>query len=189
MGGGDPVHHRHRAVICISRRDRARFRPPSQPLSPHHHRGSGDSGQHARSISIARRTVVRIAAIWLVLADYPYRLRKTRSARVAFAVGQEAAEARRTWRRFDRGRHPSRLYRWPRRPEPADGGTAGRPRRRRQVSGQRGRRRQRDFRRNPQLRLLPWRHLRGAVDRAGADYDLPGSLRPRAAETHFRIDR
>src|ERR1700704_6773050 len=98
MGGGDPVHHRHRAVIGIPRRDRARFRPPSQPLSPHHHRGSGYTGQHARSISIARRTVVRIAAIGLVLADYPYRLRKTRTAAVAFAVGQEAAEARRPWR-------------------------------------------------------------------------------------------
>src|SRR5712675_1011656 len=29
----------------------------------------------------------------------------------------------------------------------------------------------------------------GAVDRAGSDHDLPGPLRARAAETHFRIDR
>ena len=47
-------------------------------------------------------------------------------------------------------------------PELADGGTAGRSRRRRQVPGQRGRRRLGDFRRNPQLRLLPRRHLRSA---------------------------
>ena len=87
---------------------------------------------------------------------------KGRDARLAFAVGQEAAEARRAGRRSDRGRHPPRLCRRSRGPEPADGGAAGRSRRRRQVSGQRGRRRHRDFRRNPQLRLLPRRHLRRA---------------------------
>ena len=83
----------------------------------------------------------------------------------------------------------ARLCRWSRRPEPADGGAAGRSRRRRQVSGQRGRRRHRDFRRNAQFRLLSRRHFRGACHRAAADHDLPGPLRPRAAETHFGLDR
>ena len=73
--------------------------------------------------------------------------------------------------------------------KPADGGKAGRSRRRRQVPGQRGRRRHRDFRRNAQLRLLSRRHLRRAFDRAGADHDLPGPLRPCAAEAHFGFDR
>ena len=41
----------------------------------------------------------------------------------------------------DRRRHPPRLCRRARGPEPADGRAAGRPRRRRQIPGQRGRRR------------------------------------------------
>ena len=81
---------------------------------------------------------------------------------LALAVGQEAAEARGAGHRTDRGRHPARLCRRSGRPEPADGGAAGRSRRRRQVPGQRRRRCLRDFRRDAQLRLLSRRHLRGA---------------------------
>ena len=156
-------HHRHRAVVGLSRRDRARLRPPSQSLSAHPDRRSRDAGRAARpSVPVARRAAVRTAAVRLVLADHPHRYREGRSARVAFAVGQEAAEARGAGRRADRRRHPARLCRRPRRPEPADGGAAGRSRRRRQVPGQRRRRRHRDFRRDPHLRLLPRRHLRRA---------------------------
>ena len=64
--------------------------------------------------------------------------------------------------RADRSRHPARLCRRPRRPDPAHGGAAGRSRRRRQIPRQRRRRRHRDFRRNAQLRLLSRRHLRRA---------------------------
>ena len=88
-----------------------------------------------------------------------------------------------------RGRHPPRLCRRSGRPEPAHGGTAGRSRRRRQVPGQRRRRRLGDFRRDAQLRLLPRRHLRRARHRAAAHHHLPGPLRSRAAEAHFGIDR
>ena len=181
-------HHRLRAVVGLPRRDRARLRPPAQPLSAHPDRRSRNAGRAARpSVPVARRAAVRTAAVRLVLADHPHRHRQGRNARLALAVGQEAAEARGSRRRSDRGRHPARLCRRPRGPEPAHGGTAGRSRRRRQVPGQRRRRRHRDFRRNPQLRLLPRRHLRRARNRAAADHDLPGPLRPGAAETHFRI--
>ena len=43
-------------------------------------------------------------------------------------------------------------------------------------SSQRRRRRQRNLRRNAQLRLLPRRHLVGARHRAAADHDLPGPV-------------
>ena len=163
LGGGDPAHHRHRAVVGLSRRDRARLRPPAQPLSAHPDRRSRDARRAARpSVPVARRAAVRAAAVRLVLADHPHRFRKARRARLALAVGQEAAEARGAGRRADRGRHSPRLCRGSRGPDLADGGTAGRSRRRRQVPGQRGRRRHRDFRRNAHLRLLPRRHLRRA---------------------------
>ena len=144
--------------------DRTRLRSPSQPLSSHPDRRGRDPGRAARpSVPVARRATVRIAAVGLVLADRPHRLREKRDAGVALAVGQEAAEARGPRRRADRRRHPPRLCRRSRRPEPADGGAAGRSRRRRQVPGQRGRRRHRDLRGDPQLRLLPRRHLRRAL--------------------------
>ena len=153
-------HHRRRAVVGLSRCDRARLRPPSQSLSAHPDRRGRDPGRAARpSVPVARRAAVRIAAVGLVLADRPHRHREGRNARVALAVGQEAAEARGPRRGADRRRHPPRLCRRPGRPEPADGGAAGRSRRRRQIPGQRRRRRHRDLRRDPQLRLLPRRHL------------------------------
>ena len=190
VGGGDPGHHRHRAVVGLSRRHRARLRPPSQPLSAHPDRRSRDPGRAARPpVPVARRAAVRTAAVRLVLADHPDRHRKGRDPRVALAVGQEAAEAGRTRHRPDRGRHPPRLCRRPGRPDAADGGTAGRSWRRRQIPGQRRRRRHRDFRRNPQLRLLPRRHLCRAHHRAAADHDFPGPVRAGAAEAHFGFDR
>ena len=190
MGGGDPGHHRHRAVVGLSRRHRARLRPPAQPLSAHADRRSRNARRAAGPpVPVAGRAAVRTAAVGLVLADHPHRYRKGRGARLALAMGQEAAEARRARRRIDGSGHPSRLCRWPGGPDPADGGAAGRSRRRRQISGQRRRRRHRDFRRNPQLRLLPRRHLCRAGDRAAVDHDLPGSLRSGAAETHLGFHR
>ena len=147
LGGGDSGHHRLHSVFGLSRRDRARLRSPPQPLSPHPDRRSRNAGRAAgSSVPVARRAAVRTAAVRLVLADHPHRYREDRNPRVALAVGQEAAEARGAWRGIDRRRSPARLCRWSRRPEPADGGAAGRSRRRRQIPGQRRRRRQRNFR-------------------------------------------
>ena len=131
------------------RRDRARLRPPAQPLSAHPDRRSRDPGRAARPpVPVARRAAVRTAAVRLVLADHPHRFREARDARLAFAVGQEAAQARRARRRSDRRRHPPRLCRRARGPESARGRAAGRSRRRRQIPGQRRRRRLGDFRRD-----------------------------------------
>ena len=100
-------------------------------------------------VPVARRAAVRTAAVRLVLADHAHRPRKAGDAGLALAVGQEAAEARGSWRRTDRRRHPARLCRRSRRPDPAHGGTAGRSRRRRQVSGERRRRCRRDLSTRP----------------------------------------
>ena len=105
-------------------------------------------------VPVARRAAVRTAAVRLVLADHPHRYRKGRNARLALAMGQEAAEARGARRRADRGRHPPRLCRWARRPDAADGRAAGRSRRRRQIPGQRRRRRHARFSTKPAASII-----------------------------------
>src|SRR5690348_1416710 len=74
-------------------------------------------------------------------SDHPHRYREGRDARLALAVGQEAAKARGPWRGADARRHPARLCRRARRPDAAHGGAAGRSRRRRQIPRHRRRRR------------------------------------------------
>lgn len=190
LGGRDPAHHRHRAVVGVPQRGRAGLRPPSQSLSAHPDRRGRDPGRAARpSVPVARRTAVRTAVVRLVLADRPHRHREKRNAGIALAVGQEAAEARGPRGGTDGCRHPSRLCRRSRRPESENGGASGRSRRRRQIPGQRGWRRHRNLRRDPQLRLLPRRHLCRPRDRAASDHDFPGAVWPRAAQAHLGIDR
>ena len=143
------------SVVGLSRRDRARLRPPPQPLSPHPDRRSRDPGRAARpSVPVARRAAVRTAAVRLVLADHPHRSEKaeTRASRSLWDKKLPKLEEHR--RGADRRRHPSRLCRRSRGPEPADGGAAGRPRRRRQIPGQRGRRRQPRFSTKPAASII-----------------------------------
>ena len=148
----------------------------------------GDPGRTRRPpVPVARRAAVRSAAVRLVLADRPQRRRQAGNARVALAVGQEAAEARGAGRRADRGRRPPRLCRRPRRPDPAHGGAAGRSRRRRQVPASAVAGDATEI--FDETRTFDY-YLGGTFaaldDRAAADHDLSGAVWSCAAEAHFR---
>ena len=191
MGGGDPGHHRRRAVLGVSRRDRARLRPPAQSLSAHPDRRSRDA-RTSRPTASSSRSASRCsncrcpAGTGRSPAPTPRRPKRaprarcgTRSCRSWKSSGVEltAAGIRLGYVDGPEGQTLRMVER------PVDLGADGKFLV--SVAGDATR----DFRRDAQLRLLPRRHLRSARHRAAADHDLPGPLRPCAAEAHFGIDR
>ena len=108
------------------------------------------------------------------------------AALLALAVGFHARPSRRSRRHHLAGRRPPGLYRRPRGPAPARGRAHDRSRRRGPLRRDGRRRRRRDRRGDAHLRPRAGRDLHGAGDRAAADHDLPGPLRPGAAQAHLR---
>ncbi len=183
------VDHRRRAVVALSPRRRARFRPPPRRLSAHAGGRCGVARGRQRQVpAIDRRAAVRAAVVGLVLAGDAARYQKAGSAFLALAVGLEpAAPAQR--QAYARTEVPARLCAGPRGAEAAARRAQHRSRRRRPLFDCGRRRRFRDRRRDPQLRPRHRRHLRGAHHRIAVDYGVTGALRPGAADAHFAEPR
>ena len=173
------------SVVALPPGGRARLRPQARRLSAHPRRRRRLAGRQQRQIpAIGERAAIRIAAVGLVLAGHAPRCRKVRRARLALALGRRiAAVAGRIGR--EQYRHPARLCAGPGRSETAIDRAHHRSRRGREFSRFGRGRCRRNRRRNPRLRSRAANHLCDPGACPVADDDLPGSLRSRAAQTHF----
>ena len=181
------VAHRHRAVVALSRRGRARVRPPARRLSAH-------AGRRCRRARRCRRSSPQSLGeplFELPLSGWYWQVTRLDAAKpevrvVALAVGLAAAASRRSWHRDDAADGTRQGYvRGAGGPAPAPGRAHRRSRRGRPLPGRGRGRRAGDRRRDARLRPRAGRHLRGARARAAAHHHVPGALRPRAAQAHF----